>query len=147
MSSQGYLVESARRAVASLHGTRVNQHGGIYNQGVSFSFAKKVEIAAAYEAAKTANNGGNRPNQTALAAYCRVSRKTIQKVERELEQYGRVLNPAEIQANRDVPRGPGSKALDEIDNFVILFLYLQEPSRSLASYVDWLEFFYRECGT
>ena len=80
MSGQGYLVESARRAVASLHGTRVNQHGGIYNQGVSFSFEKKVEIAAAYEAAKAAN-GGNRLNQTTLAAYCRVSRKTIQKVE------------------------------------------------------------------
>ena len=46
--SRGDLVEAARRAVASLHGTRVNQHGGIYNQGVSFSFESFLRECVEY---------------------------------------------------------------------------------------------------
>ena len=57
MSRQNNFDYDARRAVATSHGASVNQRGGIYNQGVSFSFEKKLEIAAAYEAARAANNG------------------------------------------------------------------------------------------
>ena len=57
MSEYGEDKQGARRAVATLHGASMNQRGGIYNQGVSFSFEKKLEIAAAYEAARAANNG------------------------------------------------------------------------------------------
>ena len=46
--------------------------------------------------------------------------------------HGRVLRPSEIQQNRKGPVvGPGSRSLDEIDGAVLLFLYLQEPSRTL----------------
>ena len=53
MSRQNDFDNAARRAVASLHGASVTQHGGIYNQGVSFSFENILETAAAYKAAKT----------------------------------------------------------------------------------------------
>ena len=49
--------------------------------------------------------------------------------------HGRVLRPSEIQQNREGPVvGPGSRSLDEIDGAVLLFLYLQEPSRTLRNY-------------
>ena len=56
MSRQNDFDNAARRAVASLHRAIVSsatQHGGIYNQGVSFSFENILETAAAYKAAKT----------------------------------------------------------------------------------------------
>ncbi|KAL7525047.1 hypothetical protein ACHAXR_003207, partial [Thalassiosira sp. AJA248-18] len=46
---------------------------------------------------------------------------------------------ASSEAKREVPAGPGSIALNEIDSAVILFLYLEEPSRSLKSYIWNLE--------
>ena len=64
----------------------------------------------------------------------------MNKVEMELQQYGRVLVPNDkIRQRNDV--GPGSKTLDELDTFVILSLYHDEPSRSLRSYASWLHYF------
>ena len=60
----------------------------------------------------------------------------MRKIEAELQEHGRILQPPEIQHRRI---GPGSRTLDEIDSAVLMILYLEEPSRSLRSYVDWLE--------
>ena len=35
--------------------------------------------------------------------------------------------------------GPGSRSLDEFDSAALLFLYLEEPSRCLRNYVEYLE--------
>ena len=124
--------------LAAAHGASVNQQGSFYIRGEAYDFTKKLEVAAAYIAARDAN-GGNRPIISGLQDTCRVSRSFIRKVETELNVYGRVLRPSEIQQNREGPVGPGSRSLDEIDGAVLLFLYLQEPSRTLRNYTQFLE--------
>ena len=124
--------------LAAAHGASVNQQGSFYIRGEAYDFTKKLEVAARYIAARDAN-GGNRPIMSGLQETCRVSRSFIRKVETELNVYGRVLRPSEIQQNREGPVGPGSRSLDEIDGAVLLFLYLQEPSRTLRNYTQFLE--------
>ena len=55
-----------------------------------------------------------------------------------LIDFGRVRQPSEIRASKDILRGPGAKKLDEFDRFVLLQLMLEEPSRSLSNYVHFL---------
>ena len=53
-----------------------------------------------------------------------------------------VVLPEEILRTRSFASGPGSKTLDdEINGFVLYSLYQKQPTRSLASYVNWL-FYY-----
>ncbi|EJK76378.1 hypothetical protein THAOC_01863 [Thalassiosira oceanica] len=80
--------------LAASHGASVDRFGRVY--------PRKIEVAAAYLAAK--EEGGGLPSQTS--------------------------------ANRNIPRGPAS--MDETDRFVVFFLYPEDPTRPLSSYVDWL---------
>ncbi|KAL7534650.1 hypothetical protein ACHAXR_006021 [Thalassiosira sp. AJA248-18] len=130
-------MEGSIRDFVESHGANVNQQGGVYHRGVAFSCAKKIEVAAAYVSAADATGG--RPNISQLQRDCKVSRDFVRKIEKELlGNDGMILHPSAIQANRPGPRGPGSRTLDDIDSAVILFLYLDEPSRSLADYVNTL---------
>ena len=65
-----------------------------------------------------------------------MSRKFIRRVEGEIDEYNTILTQKDTKNLREGPTGPGSRSLDEFDSAVILFLYLEEPSRSLASYVS-----------
>ena len=121
-------------ATASQHGLAINQHGRIYRNGSALSFEQKVAVAVEYLKAKNDANG-TRPNISALSRKCHVSRSTVTKVEEELISSGQVIDPKEIVCNRDIPSGPGSKSLSDLDVFVVLLLYHQEPSRTLKSYV------------
>jgi len=38
-------------------------------------------------------------------------------------------------------RGAGSRTLDELDTFIIIFLYMDEPSRGIPTYAAWLHNF------
>jgi hypothetical protein len=69
---------------------------------------------------------GSRPVVTLVAAECRVTKKFVCKIERELMENERVLAPKR------------SKSMSEEDFFVIYILYPQEPTWSLRSYVYWL---------
>ena len=62
----------------------------------------------------------------------------MRKIEDELTEYGRVLEPNEKPRQYE-NIGPGSRTLDELDAFIILQLYLDDPSRGLPSYVRWLK--------
>jgi len=115
------------------HGLSTNAYGRAYRNGSALSFEQKVHISNSYLQAKAANHG-NRPIITALARQCQVTRGTIVKIERELFTVGRVIEPKEILANRDLPSGPGSISLSDLDAFVILMLYHQEPSMTLKGY-------------
>ena len=126
------------RAIATSHGADVNQLGSVYTRGEAYDYNKKLTVAAAYLAAKDANNG-SRPNISALEREYRVGRTFIKKIELELFLHNRVLRPSEIQQNRPGPVGAGSRSLDEIDAAVILFLYFDEPSRCLRDYTDSLQ--------
>ena len=106
--------------------------------GQGHSHLKKLEVAAAYNAAM-ADNGGLRPNISALQRDCKVSRMFVRRIELELEGHQRILHPSETRRNGAGPSGPGARTLDEIDAAVILFLYLEEPSRSYRSYIRLLE--------
>ena len=46
-----------------------------------------------------------RPNTYALARDCKVTRKTIMKVEGELIRAGRVIDPVVIARDKDMPSG------------------------------------------
>ena len=127
----------AETITASL-GAKLNQYGGVYISGQAYDYRKKIEVAASYHAAK-ANNGGERPNISELARDCHVSRKFVEKIEKELQNYGRVVDPKDILQNKEGPIGPGSKTIDENDSFVLLLLYLDEPSRTLSCYKESLE--------
>jgi len=114
---------------ASQHGLKVNEHGRAYLSGSSMSFGQKVQVAAEYAKAKS-DNCGSRPNLSALARRCQVSRGLVRKVEADIVSCGRV-----IKKGKDVPVGPGSRSMSGLDMFVIMMLYHEEPSRSLKSYV------------
>ena len=124
-------MENVFRDLATKHGFEFNQHCGAYINGKAYEHTKKLEVAAALFWAQN-NNGSERPNIRAITRQCKVGWHFVNKVEMELQQYGRVLVPNDkIRQRNDV--GPGSKTLDELDTFVILSLYHDEPSRSLRS--------------
>ncbi|KAL7523123.1 hypothetical protein ACHAWF_000382 [Thalassiosira exigua] len=96
-------------------------------------FEQKVEIAAAYLKEQDAA-GGIRPNISKLSKQLRVARGTVRKVEKELIGHVYALDPKTLVANHDIPSGPGSISLSDVDVLTILLLYHQEPNRSLRSY-------------
>ena len=98
-------------------------------------------VAATYLDAKEASIAegcGPMPNKAAIARECRVGWHFVEKVEGELLSAGHVISPEEIyrQRQRKMPTGPGSICMDDIDGFVLYRLYQQQPTRSLASYVN-----------
>jgi hypothetical protein len=60
-------------------------------------------------------------------------------VENELVVFGRVIHPKKIQQKHQF--GPGANTIDSLDAFVLLMLYLEEPSQSLSSYAEYLFLF------
>lgn len=124
--------------IAILLGADVNENGGIYVPGKPYDYLKKVQVGREYLLAKAANNG-NRPSIRALSRKCKVNWHFVNKVEKELLKYDRVLRPDEVRKNRVGPIGPGSKSLGAEGAFVLYLLFSEEPSRTLSSYVEWLE--------
>ena len=57
-----------------------------------------------------------RPNTYALARDCKVTRKTIMKVEGELIRAGRVIDPAGIAMDNDMPLGRGTTYLKAMES-------------------------------
>jgi hypothetical protein len=51
-----------------------------------------------------------------------------------IENDGNIIHPKRIKQKRKI--GPGVNTFDDMDMFVLLFLYLDEPSRSNFSYVE-----------
>lgn len=119
--------------LASCYGLSINQHARVYQNGKALTYEEKVSIGIKYTNASIAL-GWARPNITQLSKECRVSRSTILKVERELLNYQLVLDPKDIRARRDIPIGPGSISMSDVDKFIVLALYHDDPSRSCGSY-------------
>jgi len=105
-------------------------------RGEAYPFLTKLKVATAFITEKDATGG--RPNIEGLRKRFSVSRGFIRKVEKELLEHGRALHPSERQKNKRAGY-PGSRVLDEMDYAVLIFLYLEEPSRNLRSYVEQLE--------
>ena len=62
--------EDALCRLAEAHGASINRQGGVYVNGEAYSFTKKLEVAAAYQAARD-ENGGERPNISNWCCRCR----------------------------------------------------------------------------
>ena len=120
---------------AARNGAFVNKNNGIYVSGQAYGFAKKLEIAAAY---KEAEYLAPSPSINAIAKKCHVSWYFVDKIRSGLIVHGRVLRPSEISECKKIPRGAGSKTLNEFDCFILLQLHMEEPIRSLSNYVQWL---------
>ena len=118
------------------HGLSINQHGRVYRKGTALPFETEVSIAIEYLRAQAEEAaGGKRVSINQLAKKCQVSPATFTKVKEKLVSHGHVPAPQEVRSNRDLPTGPGAQTLNELDIFVILMLYHQEPSRCLNGYV------------
>ena len=115
------------------HGLSPNASGRAYRSGSALSFSEKVTIGSAYLKARETNNNV-RPNISALARECKVTRKTILKIEGELMCAGRVIEPAVIIRDKDMPSGPGSIAMSDLDAFILLMIHNTNPSTSLRGY-------------
>ena len=124
---------------AAKNGAHLNQNNGVYVRGQRYSFAKKLEVAAAYEIASSrARQQGKTAKPGSIAKLCRVSNDFVVKIRRELMVHGRVLPPSDVLGGVGAQRGAGARTLDQFDRFVLLQLRMKEPSRSLSSYVHWL---------
>ena len=91
-------------------GLSANVHGRACRDGCALSSSEKVTIGSAYLKARESNNN-LRPNISALVRDCKVMRKTIMKVEGELVRAGRVIDPAVIARDKDMPSGSGTTCL------------------------------------
>ena len=129
-------------ANAASYGLSVNKTRGSYRHGISYSIEKKIKVAECYIRLKEEKKGG-RPNLSEIARTCSVSDKFVKKIEEELLVHGRVLTKEELKP-RHTKIGPGANSLDTIDEVALLFLYLDEPSRSLPNYREEL---YHATGT
>ena len=129
-------LDQAQQELFQSHGFLINSNGGAYVSGASLGYTKKVEVASVYE--KALRDGGKRPNISAIARECAVSPWFVRKVESELREFGRVLKKNEIPKGRTGPIGLCSQSLDDEDMLILYQLYLDEPSRTRASYVEWM---------
>ena len=77
------------------------------------------------------SNNNLRANISALARDYKVTRKTIMKAEGELIRAGRLIDPAVIVRDKDMPSGPGTITLSDLDAFMLLQIHHTEPSTSL----------------
>ena len=89
---------------ASQHGLKVNEQGCMFLNGSTVSFDQKVQVAAEYTKARS-KNCGLRPDISALARRCRVSREFVRKFEAELVPCGCTIDPETLKKEKDVPCG------------------------------------------
>jgi hypothetical protein len=64
----------------------------------------------------------------------------VHKIENEIDRHDRVLSPT-VKITKQLDSRPGSRTLDELDTFIIIFLYMDEPSRGIPTYAAWLHNF------
>ena len=109
-----------------------NEYGGVFRNGETYPLAKKVEVARAL--AESSRNFTVPANKKAVARTTKVSRWYVLKVEREI-QHDLVTAPPKIKRRRlEKEYNWGSESLDDEDITALLYLYGQEPSRSLSNY-------------
>jgi hypothetical protein len=117
----------ADHRTAAGYGLSLNQYGGLYQRGKAYDIPTKLAVA------NSLHTQGIEVNIKKPAERWQVSRAFVKKVWDEVLR-GEIVDPRNIKQGRD--QGPGVKTFNEFDHWVLLFLYLHEPSRSNGSYVD-----------
>jgi hypothetical protein len=87
-----------------------------------------LSVEASYQHFKEAN-GGLRPDLTHDAHNFKVSPNYVKKIENEMRNHERVLDPDEKKQKRKI--GPGVNSLGTSDSFTLLVLYLIEDTHTL----------------
>lgn len=114
---------------AASFGLALNAYGGTYTKGISHDITTKLSVSAAIK------RQGSTFTISSVARDCKVSRDFVRKVYGEmLDNNGSIIDPRTQVQNR--ARGAGAYTFSEFDHYVLLFLYLEEPSRTNASYVE-----------
>ena len=96
-----------------------------------------MEIADAYK--QLEQTLGADLSITHLAKQFKVSTNFARKVIKELQIYGMVIDPNKVFQQKVI--GAGALSLSTEDAIILMKLYLEEPARSLKSYVDGLYYF------
>jgi transposase len=116
---------------------KVNDQGGTYIKGTSYSFDMKTRFHHHLDQLKeeATANGGKAVTATALANKAGISVPFAIKIMVE-DKAGTIVHPK--QKTRSIQRGMGCKALSVEDEVFLLTLYRLEPSTSLPRYVKTL---------
>lgn len=131
--SAGSLPDAAQLALAA--GRDTSSRGRFYTNGAAYSMDLKLEVANTYQQLASQSTSG-RPSLSRVADIHRVDPGFVKKIESELWRHGRVLSPQEIRADQGRPVGPGSISLTQFEQYVVIRLYYEEPTRTLRSYVE-----------
>ena len=115
----------------------MNKNNGFYERGKCYGMDKKLSVAAVYFDALE-QNPLRRPNLNQISRECKVGWHFVEKIEREILGLGKIQAPEDAYVNRVTITGSGAKSIDKVDAWVLLMMYIEEPTRSLASYVQWL---------
>ena len=111
------------------YGLATNQNHGVYRRGLPYDVAAKLRVASALR--RTTSN----INVSATARECGVSTWFVRKIRDEMiANGGGVVDPRTLKQGRVY--GPGVKTFDEVDQTVLLYLYIEQPYRSNSSYAD-----------
>ncbi len=114
---------------AASYGLATNQNHGVYRRGLPYDVAAKLRVASALR--RTTSN----INVSATARECGVSTWFVRKIRDEMiANGGGVVDPRTLKQGRVY--GPGVKTFDEVDQTVLLYLYIEQPYRSNSSYAD-----------
>jgi transposase len=108
---------------------RINENGGIYHLGATFSVVDKHRIGALY---KRLQREHGTVSSRFLAKEAKCGRSTAQKIIKELESHDAVLDPSERQLTRE--KGIGGRSLTLPDKILLLELRAEIPGRSLPDY-------------
>ena len=138
INSQTCLEENDKTATMPLispqaslsHGLETNVNGGTYRSGVAYELTKKIEVEETIFL-NNLNSQNGQINVSEVSRSCHVSRGFVKKILREIESGG-VVDPHTRQTKAQF--GPGSRALDIVDEHVLLSLRCCEPDRSLSNY-------------
>jgi hypothetical protein len=116
--------------LAARYGLAVNEEGRVYQRGKSYGAEVKLLVYTRINRlCGSSIDAIGSVNLSQVARETNTSRKFVRKVRDEmLDHDGNILHPDLINQKRKL--GPGANTFDEMDMFVLLHLYLEEPSRS-----------------
>ena len=102
----------------------MNDNGGVYYNGRSYSVEKKWTVALVYNKLKQRHD---RVSTRMMARHSGVSPTFASKVIAEVES-GEILDPKDIEkARKKKNKGPGSRSLSAVDKAILLTLRRENP--------------------
>lgn len=118
---------------AQQYGLDINEHGSAYKRGSPYPIEKKLVVVTAANRYKAE---GKPISNRQIARETGFGRCFVTKVLKELDTFGRVLEPKESRQILKSPTWVGCRCMDGRDAFVLLRLRQENPQRTLLSYKE-----------